>query len=1012
MKKLLRYITVLTLIPLFIYTCGMLPTGSEDEDSSGGNLQVPVVESPIAIDSSAVQDLEKGKPVIASVDGKDVTITLLQSSTAGNDAGEKVITLETGEDTITYFKRASSSSKRNTAAAVASDSLTGTWHAFKQSVNDTIYEIRGSEENYIELVITDDSDGGIEFEMSVIGNPETIATGTVNRSPYFLEDSASMSEIMYGLENGKNYQFHIAAADSDSAAQIFVRFMWERLDTSLNGVDWRNDSLIWHIERIRSIMDENGNDIMIADTGFFQFSAEVQDENGGADTLTWTAYVKPSLFYYDSMVMSNLAHFSSFEHKNKLVIKGFGPDADNLTYTLLSGPDSLKLSDDTLIWDTELSDTGTFSASLQAEDSRGEKDTVDFIVTVWYDSGMNGAPFFNTHLNMGCQTDCAETTYVDSPYTKLIEVWDEDFMGFGLQLSLLDSIDGISFTGDTVFKDTSGLVHRWKQIDTLSWAATIDDTGSHYIRFMATDGAGLSDTLEWTIVVLDTNHAPIFVTEAEDMLDTVIVGDTNYDTITWTDHENDSCYLYISSSVSMQIIDDSIWTISPTYMDTGLCTCTVVLHQALYYGTLTDTIQWVLAIVDSNHAPAFAGRLQVIDPETQLPVPGAYHYYPDTAYTGETYLDTLRATDPNSGDALTFSFVDSISGMRLVSDSIISWTPEKSHLGTADTITMRVSDGRGKSSTVFREIKVFIGMETVGSVQIDSTPASIAKSGDYVYIAARGGGLHIIDVSDPTDPALTGSYAPGDYIGEVDVSGNYAYVLAGSSLVAVDISTPASPAATGSYSEGLWYISPFDKIALTEDYLYMAKGYMGDSLVAFDVSDPGSPASVYSIGAKVSGNDMKVSGNYLYAVETGTSGNGDLMVLDISTPELPSVSGRIEIYQRSGSVDIAGNYAYVCGDQTLSIVNISTPATPVMAGSLYVGSARDVSVSGDFAYIAGGIRSDGVAVIDITSPATPVAVGEFEPSSGQVIDAIVSGNYIYVATGAENALEIIRIRTP
>ncbi len=62
------------------------------------------------------------------------------------------------------------------------------------------------------------------------------------------------------------------------------------------------------------------------------------------------------------------------------------------------------------------------------------------------------------------------------------------------------------------------------------------------------------------------------------------------------------------------------------------------------------------------------------------------------ATVGKLYSDTLKASDPD-GDALTFSFLDSVAGMSLT-DSVISWVPQEIDTGI-QAVKVQVSDNKG-----------------------------------------------------------------------------------------------------------------------------------------------------------------------------------------------------------------------------------------------------------------------------------------------------------------------------
>jgi hypothetical protein len=106
-----------------------------------------------------------------------------------------------------------------------------------------------------------------------------------------------------------------------------------------------------------------------------------------------------------------------------------------------------------------------------------------------------------------------------------------------------------------------------------------------------------------------------------------------------------------------------------------------------------------------------------------------------------------------------------------------------------------------------------------------------------------------------------------------------------------------------------------------------------------------------------------------------------------------------------------GDLAYVAGGGcsdgcwgSLSIIDVSNPASPVELGTLYTPDyANDVEVVGDLAYVADGYF--GIQVIDVSNPAFPVEIGALD-TPDYATDVAVVGNLAYVAD-YESGLRII-----
>jgi len=132
-----------------------------------------------------------------------------------------------------------------------------------------------------------------------------------------------------------------------------------------------------------------------------------------------------------------------------------------------------------------------------------------------------------------------------------------------------------------------------------------------------------------------------------------------------------------------------------------------------------------------------------------------------------------------------------------------------------------------------------------------------------------------------------------------------------------------------------------------------------------------------------------------------------LAVIDISDPTNPGAP----VYEDTGgsahNVYVSGDYAYLADNGGLAVIDISdptNPGTPVYETT--TGWARGVYVSGDYAYVANG--DSGLAVIDVsdpTNPETPI----YEDTNDFAYSIFVSGDYAYVTNG-DWGLAVIQIR--
>ena len=176
---------------------------------------------------------------------------------------------------------------------------------------------------------------------------------------------------------------------------------------------------------------------------------------------------------------------------------------------------------------------------------------------------------------------------------------------------------------------------------------------------------------------------------------------------------------------------------------------------------------------------------------------------------------------------------------------------------------------------------------------------------------------------------------------------------------------------------------------------------------------------------------MFVSGNYAYVA---SQYDNSLSIIDISNPASPVLKSQVydgdgEFSKLAGawSVYVSGSYAYVASvlDSSLTIMDISNPLDPVKKSEVYhvdgefnrLQAAWSVYVSGNYAYVV-SLDSNSLTVMDISDPTNPIKKSEVYSGDGEfnrmggASSVYVSGNYAYVTAYHDNSLTIMDISNP
>lgn len=242
----------------------------------------------------------------------------------------------------------------------------------------------------------------------------------------------------------------------------------------------------------------------------------------------------------------------------------------------------------------------------------------------------------------------------------------------------------------------------------------------------------------------------------------------------------------------------------------------------------------------------------------------------------------------------------------------------------------------------------------------------------------------------------------GGMIYAVETQGNYAYVGIGTKLVVWDITTPSQPNPVGESAILAGVVRDIDLLG-TQAFVAVGRG----GVHILDISTPSSPTEQGHFSTDGDAVGVEVSGNYAFVASVFD----EFRVFDVSNPASSTEIGSFGGITIAEGLDIAGDYAYIAaGSNGLQIIDISNPASPTWSGNYPSTYAREVLVSGDYAYLADGYGNPNFLVVNISNPASPSQAG-FYSAPGEGYDLALVGSTIYLATW-DNGIRIIDVSSP
>jgi hypothetical protein len=233
-----------------------------------------------------------------------------------------------------------------------------------------------------------------------------------------------------------------------------------------------------------------------------------------------------------------------------------------------------------------------------------------------------------------------------------------------------------------------------------------------------------------------------------------------------------------------------------------------------------------------------------------------------------------------------------------------------------------------------------------GSLTLSGTPTNIAVFGNYAYVSNQSDSqeLQIISIAAPMAPAVVGTYnAPGTANANgIAVAGTVAYLVRSSSMsdefLVINITNPSSPALLDSLDVGATAYS----VAVVGDYAYVANGSNSQEVRAVNIANPSVIAFAGSLNLSGTGDATAIAGSAGGLV----IGQGSTLgTVNITNPAAPVASGSLSI---GGTVnDIAlgrGNtYAFLgtsVNTGEFQVVDITSLAAPMLLSTVNVSGSN------------------------------------------------------------------------
>lgn len=303
--------------------------------------------------------------------------------------------------------------------------------------------------------------------------------------------------------------------------------------------------------------------------------------------------------------------------------------------------------------------------------------------------------------------------------------------------------------------------------------------------------------------------------------------------------------------------------------------------------------------------------------------------------------------------------------------------------------------------------------------EIESYSKSIVVQGNYAIVVDGIGssgthsGLRVLDISDPANPVHRHYYPTTGFAEDVVLGRSHVYVAdRQSGLRLISTSTPSDLVEIGSIDTP----DDSDRVALFGNYALLSDYYDGMRVV--DIGNREKPVEVAVFPTQLPPTGpIVVSDNQAFVVTLD-----GLQVVDVSSPSFPeeiafwnTYSQEYVLYNIVLVVDVSGRYVIATGAELdsegdLFVIDASTPTAPMQIGQLALPDfSHELVVSDGYAYVAP--TYDSLRVIDVSSRWNPVEVASFEsPDADPSLCITKSNDHLFICTGS--GLQVVGVSDP
>jgi hypothetical protein len=296
----------------------------------------------------------------------------------------------------------------------------------------------------------------------------------------------------------------------------------------------------------------------------------------------------------------------------------------------------------------------------------------------------------------------------------------------------------------------------------------------------------------------------------------------------------------------------------------------------------------------------------------------------------------------------------------------------------------------GRAGLSIYDISDVEGMALVSQLELAGKAGSLAFSGDFLLVAARTEGLHVVDIRDPLHPRRIATLPAQRSYESVAVHRGYIY--ASDSFLQIDVLQIGTEGELRKIAR-IPLLGSVRDMVFGSERLYLAESQTGVRTV--DIGDPAAPRSLGSVVVPGDARGLALSGNYLYVA----AANAGVQIIDVGKIEPRRFLSLTDTPGLASHVVADGRWLYVADDYAGLLV-LDRSAWPELTPVAQLPTDSDLfrlALAGNYLY--GVTRGKQLLVFDVSRPQAPRLVHEQRMPLVITTSLVVCGNSLLVSAG-------------